>query len=209
MKIVIPAREGSKGLPHKNRILFNSTASIIPSHLKSCVWVLTDDPVVKELSLEQGFNVWDRPKEVSGDQASTKELMLSFIESNGIEDTILMLYLTYPERSWDHAERAIGVYSDLQLKSLLCKKEIDFSPFLILKEEPNNRGSQLFYHDLYRRQDYPKCFEISHFICMFEPGVINKLNNNLYYRETYYFEMDSSIIDVDTKKDLDKLNEIL
>jgi len=209
MKIIIPAREGSKGLPHKNRILFDSTAKTIPGHLKSEVWVLTDDPIIKQLSLDQGFKVWDRPESVSGDKASTLDLMKVFIESTGFSDTFVMLYLTYPERTWEDIKDAIETYNTLELNSLLCKKEIDFSPFLLLKEEPDNRGSQLFYHDLYRRQDYPKCFEISHFICIFDPRLINKLNNNLYYRETYYFEMDSSIVDVDTKKDLDKLNENL
>ena len=35
MRIVIPAREGSKGLPHKNRKLFKYTADIIPEELRS------------------------------------------------------------------------------------------------------------------------------------------------------------------------------
>lgn len=207
MKIIIPAREGSKGLPHKNRLLFGATADTIPQSWREQVWVLTDDPVIKQLALERGFNVWHRHAEISGDQTSTWSLMDFFILNQGIEEDLVVLYLTYPERTWDHIESAIEVYKKKRLKSLLCKKEIKTSPFLILKEEEGNRGSQLFYHDLYRRQDYPKCFELSHFICIFNSKSINKLNHNLYYRDTYYLDINPDIIDVDTQKDLDNLNE--
>jgi CMP-N-acetylneuraminic acid synthetase len=129
-----------------------------------------------------------------------------FIRNQGIDDDLVVLYLTYPERTWDQIESAIEIYKKKKLKSLLCKKKIEITPFLILKEEEGNRGSQLFYHDLYRRQDYPTCFELSHFICIFKSKSINKLNQNLYYRDTYYLDISPDTIDVDTQKDLDKLN---
>jgi CMP-N-acetylneuraminic acid synthetase len=206
MKIIIPARAGSKGLPHKNRLLFNATADTIPPSLKDQVWVLTDDSVVIQLAQDRGFNVWYRHAEISGDTTSTWSLMDFFILNQGIDDDLVVLYLTYPERTWDQIESAIEIYKKKKLKSLLCKKKIEITPFLILKEEEGNRGSQLFYHDLYRRQDYPTCFELSHFICIFKSKSINKLNHNLYYRDTYYLDISPDTIDVDTQKDLDKLN---
>lgn len=208
MKILIPARKGSKGLPFKNRKLFKYTADSIPISLYDSVYVLTDDEEICKISKEYDFNIIDRPRKVSNDIASTKLLMEYAIESIGFEkdEMIVLLYLTYPDRTWSEVENAVGVFLRSGIASLLCKKEIDNSPFLMLKEEDNNRGSQLFYHNLYRRQDYPKCFELSHYIVIFKPSVLDMLNENLYNRDTFFLKVDKYIIDIDSKKDLDLLN---
>lgn len=66
-------------------------------------------------------------------------------------------------------------------------------------------GSQVISHDLYRRQDYPTCFEISHYIAIFIASSIYNLNNNLYTDSTIFWPI-SNVIDVDLKKDLNKFN---
>jgi len=209
MIIVIPAREGSKGLPHKNRKLFKYTADIIPSDLVSSTYVFSDDTEIIQSGIDRGFNIASRPKYTASDNISTKESIEFFIKSNNIEDElVVMLYLTYPERTWDDVNAAINMINDnITARSLLCKKQIKTSPFLILKEEGKHNGSQLFPHDLYRRQDYPKCFEISHYICIFKSSKINNLNNNMYDSSTVFIDINTNIIDIDTEKDLDLLHE--
>jgi CMP-N-acetylneuraminic acid synthetase len=66
-------------------------------------------------------------------------------------------------------------------------------------------GKQLKAHDLYRRQDYPVCFEISHFISIFTSGELYKLNNNLYNGSTLFYKI-PDMIDVDYRTDLKKLD---
>ena len=211
MRILIPARKGSKGFPGKNLKLFEYTARIIPQDLIDRVTVLTDDPKIQNLCKKWNFKSLDRPDDVSNDTASTKSLIKWYIDhhisSDQIEDfsPILVLYLTYPERTWSDVNQAVSLFEEIGSTSLLCKKEIETTPFLILKEEEDFKGSQLFYHDLYRRQDYPKCFELSHYICILDPEHINKLNSNLYDRDTIFMKIDSSVIDVDFKKDLNSL----
>jgi len=209
MKIVIPARKGSKGLPFKNRMLFNKTADIIPEDMKGFTYVLTDDAEIIKMAEDYGFNIIVRPYTISQDETSTKEAMEYFLNMMmfGPNEDIVMLYLTYPERTWEDVIRAHKFVWEHNAHSMLCKKELDTSPFLMMKEEDNNKGSQLFYHDLYRRQDYPKCFEISHFISIFRASELNKLNNNLYNRRTMFMEIQNNIIDVDTQHDLDKLDK--
>lgn len=209
MTILIPARAGSKGLPFKNRKLFEYTANIIPREYVTDVYVITDDIEIQNKAFERGFNFLDRPDYVSNDIASTQSLMKYVIKEIGITDNILMLYLTYPERTWTDVTRAIDMYTKLDATSLLCKKKLETTPFLMLKEESNSRGSQLFYHDLYRRQDYPKCFEISHFISIFNSNAINNLNNNMYNQDTVFMEISDNTIDIDTETDFNKLNEKL
>ena len=65
---------------------------------------------------------------------------------------------------------------------------------------------QVIQHNFYRRQDYPKCFEISHFISIFSKKELKHLNNNLYNKETIFMPI-QNFIDVDTSKDLEKFNE--
>ena len=204
MKIIIPARKGSKGFPLKNRKLFKYTADIIPDVYKHLTYVVTDDEVISKESLKYGFNIIDRTPEVSLDVTSTKATIQYAIDEIGIEnEDVIVLYLTYPERKWYHVDNAYLMFRlTRNQSSLLCKKKIDSSPFLMLKQEADGRGSQLFYHDLYRRQDYPTCFEISHYICIFNSNRINNLNNNMYNNNTIYYDIDN-VIDVDEKKDLD------
>ncbi len=207
MKIIIPARKGSKGLPGKNRILLEKTISTIPNEYLNIVYVVTDDSEIHSKCIEFGVNSIERPPETATDLASTKDVMvwvISYMKFHGIiegEEDILMLYLTYPERTWSDIQSGMRFYAKRSCSSMLCKKKIEASPYLILKSEKNNRGSQLFSHDLYRRQDYPECFELSHFICLFNTSFINKLNSNLYNSDTIFMPINNTI-DVDEKKDL-------
>lgn len=213
MKIVIPARLGSKGLPFKNRKLFKYTANIIPDDRKSSVIVTSDDPEIINLAKQYGFNWVERPSHLSEDSSSTRDVLFHLIDSGKIDKSeyVVMLYLTYPERTWDQVMAAFSFFLDLNYaglaQSLLCKKEIKTHPYLCLEERGVNGifGKQIVSHDLCRRQDYPKCFEISHYIVIFKGSSINKLNKNLYNEDTVFYQIED-VIDVDTKKDLDQFN---
>ena len=88
---------------------------------------------------------------------------------------------------------------------LLCKKDIKGThPYLYMFDLGDNKGKQLIEHNLYRRQDYPKVFELSHFISIFKVSELDNLNNNLYNDETIFYQI-NNVIDVDTVNDLNKL----
>ena len=213
MKIIIPARKGSKGLPLKNRKLFQHTSSIIPKEFYDRVWVTTDDQKIMEYAGDYPFNIIDRPTELAEDDTSIRDVMkhaISNIETKP-DEPIVMLYLTYPERTWSHIEEAFELfieYYDMGLcDSLLCRKEIKSHPYLYMYERGVDGmfGEQVVRHDEYRRQAYPPCFEISHYISIFTQSSINKLNRNLYSRDTIFFRI-PDVIDVDTKIDLARFN---
>ena len=211
MKILIPAREGSKGFPHKNRQLFNYTADTIPVIAREKVYVTTDDPKIVELAKDKGFNVIMRPKELANDTASMKEVVAhAFSEMKVAEDELVaILYLTYPQRRWTDLMEAVAFYLMMEpampVSSLLCKKEVKSNPYLCMYDF-GHRGKQIINHDLYRRQDYPKCFELSHFMVLLRPKSIDNLNSNLYDSETLFWEIED-MVDVDHKKDLLTINE--
>lgn len=199
---VIPAREGSKGLPHKNRTLMDYTLQSIPCDMRNKIVIATDDEFIKDKYSD--YHIYERTEESSVDTASTKCLMqeiVTHVETNNI----ILLYLTYPERTFGEILSAVEFYKKHDAYSLLCSKGINTTPFLMLYENGIN-GEQVIKHDLYRRQDYRKCFELSHYICIFDKRAINKLNNNLYNKDTVYYPI-HSVIDVDTINDMEKYLE--
>jgi CMP-N-acetylneuraminic acid synthetase len=204
--IVIPARRNSKGLPFKNRKLISLTLATIPNEFKSKVVINTDDEFLIQNCMVMGLKYYKRPKKYATDKSSTKSVILDMINSDQLNGNVIMLYLTYPERTWDDIIKAYDFFKLNNSKSLLCKKEIiGTHPYLYMLDVDDIRGKQLKKHNLYRRQDYPKVFEISHYISIFNTNEVKYLNNNLYNKETIYYKINNNIIDIDYISDLDKV----
>ena len=81
---IIPARKGSKGLPFKNRKLFDITAKTIPDDIKPCTIVSTDDESIGERALDYGFKVHWRSHGVSVDTANTRDLLREVVDDFNI-----------------------------------------------------------------------------------------------------------------------------
>jgi len=205
MIIIIPARKNSKGLPFKNRILFDKTASRVPRSLAGCVYVTSDDEEILDKAREYRFNALKREDDLSLDTTSTREVIEDVIDSIDLEndEDIFMLYLTYPERTWEQVEDFIEEFKNKKAKSMLCKKEVKVSPYLMMFSLGDNKGEQVIQHDLYRRQDYPECFEISHFMFGCKTSEVKSLNNNLYNTDTLFYSI-GECVDVDLLEDLKK-----
>jgi CMP-N,N'-diacetyllegionaminic acid synthase len=210
IKYVIPARRNSKGLPFKNRKLITYTLDSLPKNVFNNVILTTDDEKLLEIGAGYGINCVNRDPSLAQDETSTKSVMLD-LKNRGIindDDIVIMLYLTYPQRNWLDITNTLHFFNENGVKSLLCKKEINGThPYLYLLETGNFMGKQLVEHNLYRRQDYPKVFEISHFISIFSVSELENLNDNLYNNNTIFYPIDD-VVDVDTEKDLNKFISI-
>lgn len=204
MIVVIPARAGSKGFPKKNQVLFDYTAELIKDKCKVIV-TSDDDKILERASNKYSFNCLYRKEELCTDEASVKDVMLNAIEEFNIPDNefILMLYLTYPERTWKDIEQFLMMFHSSRKKSILCAKEPKTHPFMCVY----SNGKQIAKHNLYRRQDYPVVYEISHFMQGAMAGEYKNLNSNLYNDDTLYFFIDDKI-DVDRRLDYDKFMEL-
>jgi len=196
---IVPARKGSKGFPFKNRTLLHH---LDYSDIKNDLIVYTDDESIKEDCLLSGISYRDRDKDICLDNTSLKTTMERYIVSYNLnnEDTIVILYLTYPQRTSKDIKKALSFFVKSKAKSLLCKKECKTSPFLMMLEKEEGRGDQLVAHDYYRRQDYPTCFEISHFMCIFKVFELGNLNSNMYNTDTIFYPINDKV-DVDEKED--------
>jgi len=200
----IPARKGSKGCPFKNRLLFNNTYNSIPQEYRNSIVVSTDDDWIMNICNTYKIRCIERPEKLSNDTASIKDVLLHYINESGSNEPITLLYLTYPNRIFNDILGAYRFYKKNGAKSLLCKKEVKTHPYLCMYEKFNNKGVQIVKHNFYRRQDYPKCFEISHYIGIFDSSEIINLNDNLYNRNTIFYQIEDQL-DVDLPADLNKI----
>ena len=179
--IVIPARRDSKGVPFKNRKLIEHTLKIIPSELSDRVYITTDDEVIQEMYSGK-YNVVARNPKYAKDSTSTKETLVDFFKTiNQSVGNCILLYTVYPNRTWDDVVDFYKFYKSKDADSVLAKKRvIEPHPFLMMYDVGNHKGASLVEHDLYRRQDYPAIFELSHFVSIFNISELHNLNNNLY-----------------------------
>lgn len=88
ISVIIPARGGSKGIPHKNIVLINSKPLIYYgiNAAKECkyvdeVFVSTEDLEIKETAKDLGSKVIDRPKELAEDHILTMPVILHFLDN--------------------------------------------------------------------------------------------------------------------------------
>jgi CMP-N-acetylneuraminic acid synthetase len=208
IKYIIPARKNSKGLPFKNRILFKHTADLV-RNFSNDVFVSSDDEEIKKMSKEYNFNFHERSSKNASSEATTKDFVREIVNDLNFEDEtiVVMLMLTYPNRELFDIESCLNFFIKSRAKSLLCKKDINTTPYLMMFEKEGNLGEQVINHNLCRRQDYRIVFELCHFISIFEVSEIEKLNNNLYNHKTVYYKINKEIFDIDTIRDLELFNE--
>ena len=200
---IIPARRDSKGLPFKNRKLLDYTINNIPIELHEKTIVTTNDEKIIEKLSATNINVLRRDEQLCLDDISIKDVMLDVVKKFQMKsnDIIVMLYLTSPDRKFSDIKKILGYYYERKIKTLTCCVEPKTHPYLVLFKKENQKGEQVVKHDLYRRQDYPECFEIRHFVCIFQVDEIQKLNSNMYNESTIFYKIDSDI-DVDHENDL-------
>ena len=200
---IIPARRDSKGLPFKNRKLLDYTINNIPIELHEKTIVTTNDEKIIEKLSNTNINLLRRNERLCLDDISIKDVMLDVVKKFQMKsnDIIVMLYLTFPDRKFSDIKKILDYYFDREIKTLTCCVEPKTHPYLVLYKKEDQKGEQVVKHDLYRRQDYPECLEMRHFVCIFQVDEIQRLNNNMYNESTIFYKIDNDI-DVDHENDL-------
>ena len=117
MKIsgIIPARGGSKGVPHKNTrmlggkpLVSHSIASAKKSDNLTSLIISTDDPEVIKIAADQEVDYLLRPPEIFSDNTPMADVVRHALDqSSGFWDAILILQPTCPFRRKDDIDKAI------------------------------------------------------------------------------------------------------
>ena len=82
VKIIIPARKNSKGLPFKNRKLYDYTINSIPEEYRDKIIFNTDDEFLISKCVDDNIKYYVRPEELGNDFASTKSVIIDMFYKN-------------------------------------------------------------------------------------------------------------------------------
>ncbi len=144
---IIPARGGSKRLPNKNvkllggiPLLAHSINFAKENHIDKIV-VSTDDALIKEIALQYGAEVMDRPKDLATDNSPTIDTLKEVMENvEGHYDNVIVLQPTNPLRPINLLQEALKRMKEGNFNSLMTvsRNEQKFGKIIIDKFVPYN-----------------------------------------------------------------------
>lgn len=212
--VIIPARGGSKGIPHKNIKPLNCKPLIhytideareIVGDEDICV--STDDPEIIKCVEDYGLKVpFVRPEELATDTAGTYEVLLhalSFYEKQGRQyDAVLLLQNTSPFRKAEHIKEALALYND-NVDMVVSVKECAANPYYCVFEEDNNGFLHVCKGDgnIFRRQDAPKVYEYNGAIYIMNAEKLKTTHMHKMQKRVKFVMDDLSSFDLDTMWD--------
>lgn len=212
--VIIPARGGSKGIPHKNikplngKPLIHYTIDVARGIVKDeHICVSTDDADIIKCVEDYGLKVpFVRPAELATDTAGTYEVLLHalyFYEKQGKEyDVVLLLQNTSPFRTVQHVTEALELYrSDIDM--VVSVNETKTNPYYNCFEDDSEGflkktlDSTMFV----RRQDAPKTYEYNGAIYVINPVQLKKMPLGKFTRRIKYIMDDIHSVDLDNMMD--------
>lgn len=131
---IIPARGGSKRLPNKNILSLGGIPLIVHSILYAQknsaiiddIYVSTNDEAIKNVALQYGAKVIDRPENLSGDLEPTVTALKHVLETLEFEvDNVILLQPTNPLREENLLRDAFGIYQKQNCESLFTVSRND------------------------------------------------------------------------------------
>ncbi|MBK1438366.1 acylneuraminate cytidylyltransferase family protein [Parapedobacter sp. ISTM3] len=216
---LIPARGGSKGVPHKNihplagkpLIYYTVKAAMEVSSNKN-IYLSTDSPQIKQIAEEMGLSVpFLRPKELSGDDVSSEAVLLHAIQAfrdlGRNYDYIVMLQPTSPLRKPEHIKEALSLVTP-ESELIVSVKITDANPYYVLFEEDNDGILRKAKEGVFiRRQDCPTVYELNGAIYIINVEKLLAKGYQQLAMTKYLMKRDESI-DIDTMLDF-KLAELI
>lgn len=210
---IIPARGGSKRLPGKNTKLLGEIPLLAHSILYAkqhnfidAVYVSTDDVVIKEIALQYGAIVIDRPQALSGDLEPTVSALKHVLESiDEIIENVILLQATNPLRPQILLQNAFAIFQEQQTNSLFTVSRSHHKLGKII----NNRFIPYNYEVGQRSQDLEPLYYENGLLYISKSSVI--LNNEIITKEAFPLEVNHPFanVDIDTQEDFDYAEYLL
>lgn len=210
---IIPARGGSKRLPGKNTKLLGEIPLLAHSILYAkqhnfidAVYVSTDDVVIKEIALQYGAIVIDRPQALSGDLEPTVSALKHVLESiDEIIENVILLQATNPLRPQNLLQNAFAIFQEQQTNSLFTVSRSHHKLGKII----NNRFIPYNYEVGQRSQDLEPLYYENGLLYISKSSVI--LNNEIITKEAFPLEVNHPFanVDIDTQEDFDYTEYLL
>ena len=211
---IIPARGGSKGIPHKNikdlngkPLISYSIEEANKSKYIDKLVVSTEDSEIADTSKKFGADVpFLRPKELSKDSTSGIDPILhavNWFKDKGYNfDYVMCLQCTSPFRKHSQIDEAIEMLMEKDSDSIVSVCESEVTPYWMKRIEDgklkNFLDDSIFYA---RRQDAPKIYRLNGAIYLAHTQILLD-TKNWYTENTLPYIMDEmSSIDIDNMLD--------
>lgn len=210
---LIPARGGSKGIPHKNIIdlcgkplISYSITAALESKYIDCVMVSTDDEEIAAVAKRWGAEVpFLRPAELASDTARTVDAVVHAVRTLHAEgmqfDTVVLLQPTQPLRTAGDIDAAIETYMRAGCEALASVSPVDDHPLLIRSVQEERLMPLLNASSTCRRQDMPDYYRVNGCIYINEAERID-LNTSFNDNRLPYVMEKSHSVDIDELNDL-------
>lgn len=212
----IPAREGSEGFRHKNRIFFANTADFLDSiDWFDRVIVSTNDPDIAEKAEKRNYTVHQRAEDLSGAAVSIKAVIQNVVKENALEPKTIMwlFYLPVLYKSKNDFQEAKQIIEKDAIKSLCSFIPARSHPYNCWKYDNDNNELELYIpNDIFRRQDLPPAWMHYHYLCCFKVSELQNLNSELINQNTHPIflsnETADQLIEMDTPEDYEKWKKL-
>lgn len=212
--VVIPARGGSKGIPHKNIKLLNGKPLICYSidvarqfTTDDNICVTTDDDEIIKVVEEYGLKVpFKRPDYLATDTCGSNEVIqhaYRFFAVKGIQyDAILLLQPTSPFRKVKFLKEAVALYDD-SIDMVTSVKLSSCNPYYDGFEEDADGLLKISKGDgtIERRQDAPSVWQQNGSIYVINPKSLMEKGLAHFTRIRKYPMSESYSVDLDTMLD--------
>lgn len=212
--VIIPARGGSKGIPHKNIKLLNGKPLICYSidvarqfTSDENICVSTDDDEIIKVVEDYGLKVpFKRPDELATDHCGSNEVIqhaYQFYAKQGVlYDAIVLLQPTSPFRKVDFLKEAVSLYHDT-IDMVTSVKLSSCNPYYDGFEEDSEGLLRISKGDgtIERRQDAPSVWQQNGSIYVINPRSLMEKGMAHFSRIRKYAMSELYSVDIDNPFD--------
>ena len=211
---IIPARGGSKGIPHKNikelcgRPLIHYSIDVARALADDIhVIVSTDDDEIREVAEQTGLKVDYRdPKSLGGDTVGSREVILDvmdYADRKGTRyDKVVLLQPTSPMRNVDDVRGCLALYKP-GVDMVVSVTEAACNPYYDCFETAEDGTLHVSKGDgkYTRRQDVPKAWQYNGAVYVINPDSIRRMGLGEFPVRIPYGMPRSRSVDLDTPLD--------
>lgn len=211
---VIPARGGSRGIPHKNikslagkPLIDYSIAVALELADQDHIIVSTDDPAIADVARKAGIDrPHRRPDALASDTAGTREVLLDAMDEarrRGVEfDCVVLLQPTSPFRTKTDVEACMAAYST-DIDMAVTVVEASCNPYYDCFERNAEGFLRVSKGDglLSRRQDAPEALQLNGAVYVINPVSLAEMPIGAMMRRRPVIMPAERSIDLDTPRD--------
>lgn len=212
--IVIPARGGSKGIPHKNikplagKPLIYYTIDVARQFTSDeNICVTTDDPEIIKCVEGYGLKVpFVRPAELATDTCGSNEVIqhaYSFYAGKGMKyDAVILLQPTSPFRKVEFIKESVALYND-SMDMVTSVAPASCNPYYDGFEEADDGFMYVSKNigDIKRRQDAPAVWQWNGAVYVINPKSLMEKGMGGFTRVKKYVMPEIYSVDLDTMLD--------